>query len=62
MAIITDRFLVSANLVGEMNGLPGYPYAVIPHPVANNKDDVLMKKAEEAVKQIVPLLTRRKAA
>ena len=62
MAIITDRFLVSANLVGEMNGLPGYPYAVIDHPVANNKDEVLRKKAEEAVKQIIPLLTQRKAA
>ena len=62
MAIITDRFLVSANLVGEMNGLPGYPYAVIGHPVANNNDEVLRKKAEEAVKQIVPLLTQRKAA
>ena len=62
MAIITDRFLVSANLVGEMNGLPGYPYAVIGHPVANNKDEVLMKKAEEAVKQIIPLLTQRKAS
>ena len=62
MAIITDRFLVSANLVGEMNGLPGYPYAVIQHPVANNDDAMLRAKAEEAVKQIVPLLTQRKAA
>ena len=61
MAIITDRFLVSARLVGEMNGLPGYPFAVIGHPVANNNDDVLRKKAEEAVKQIVPLLAERKA-
>jgi hypothetical protein len=59
VAIITDRFLVSAQLVGEMNGLPGYPFAVIGHPVANNDDAVLQKKAQEAVKQIVTMLTER---
>lgn len=60
VAIITDRFLVSAELVGDLNGLPGYPFAVIGHPVANNGDAMLRVKAEEAVKQIVPLLTKRK--
>ena len=48
--------------MGEMNGLPGYPFAVIGHPVANNDDAVLRSKAEEAVRQIVPLLLERKAA
>jgi len=62
VAIITDRFLVSAELVGDLNGLPGYPFAVIGHPVANNDDAVLRAKAEEAVKQIVPLLIGRKIA
>jgi hypothetical protein len=39
--------------------LPGYPFAVIGHPVANNSDEVLRQKAEVAVASIVPLLTER---
>ena len=47
-------------MVGELNGLPGYPFAVITHPVANNDDAALRDKAEAAVKAIVPLLRDRK--
>ncbi len=59
VAIITDRFTVTARMVGRLNGLPEYPFAVIPHPVANNDDDALRAKAEQAVAEIVPMLTRR---
>ncbi len=61
MAIITDRFVRSAEVVGELNGLPGYPFAVIGHPVANNNDEVLREKARIAVDSIVPLLMKRAA-
>ncbi len=47
-------------MVGELNGLPGYPFAVITHPVANNDDAVLRQKAAAAVRAIVPLLMDRK--
>jgi hypothetical protein len=57
---MTDRFVRSAELVGELNGLPGYPFAVIQHPVANNDDAALKAKAVIAVKAIVPLLMDRK--
>jgi len=57
---MTDRFVRSAELVGEMNGLPGYPFVVIGHPVANNDDAALKAKAEFAVKELVPLLMNRK--
>ncbi len=46
-------------MVGELNGLPGYPFAVIAHPVANNDDAMLRVKAQIAVKKIVPLLLER---
>jgi hypothetical protein len=59
VAVITDRFERSAEIVAKLNGLPGYPFAVIGHPVANDSDDALRVKAEIAVKRIVPLLTRR---
>ena len=56
---MTDRFVRSAEVMSELNGLPEYPFAVIAHPIANNSDDVLRKKAEVAVAQIVSMLTQR---
>ena len=58
---MTDRFERSAELRAELNGLPGYPFAVIGHPVANNSDEVLRAKAQAAVARIVPLLMERAA-
>jgi hypothetical protein len=59
VAIMTDRFVRTAEVVAQVNGLPDYPFAVIEHPVANNDDEALRKKAELAVEQLVPLLTAR---
>ena len=56
---MTDRFERSAQVMAEVNGLPGYPFVVIPHPVANNDDATLRSKAEAAVPRIVSLLTER---
>jgi hypothetical protein len=58
---MTDRFECSAQVVAQVNGLPGYPFAVIAHPVANNDDAVLREKAAIAVGRIVQLLTQRAA-
>jgi hypothetical protein len=58
---MTDRFERSAQLVAQVNGLPGYPFAVIAHPVANNDDAALRAKAEIASQRIVQLLTQRNA-
>lgn len=54
---MTDRFRRSAELMAEMNGLPGYPFAVIAHPISNNSDTLLREKATIAVRELVPLLT-----
>ncbi|HEX7787338.1 MAG TPA: hypothetical protein VF653_14055 [Methylomirabilota bacterium] len=59
VAIITDRFEASARATAEANGLADYPFAIIAHPVAGNSDAELRAKAEQAVRAIVPLLTRR---
>ena len=59
VAIITDRFVRTAEAVGDLNGLKGYPFAVIGHPVANNDDAVLRTKAQAVVRDIVSLLTAR---
>jgi hypothetical protein len=59
VAVITDRFEESARAMAEANGRPHYPFAVIAHPIAGNRDDELREKAERAVDLLVPLLTRR---
>ena len=46
-------------MVAKVNGLPDYPFSVIPHPIANNDDALLRQKAELATKRIVALLTQR---
>jgi hypothetical protein len=58
---MTDRFERSARAVAELNGLPGYPFVIIGHPVANDSNEALRAKAEQAVARIVPLLTLREA-
>jgi hypothetical protein len=59
VAVITDRFEASARAMAEANGLPDYPFAVIPHPIAGIGDDDLRARAEAAVRRLVPLLTER---
>jgi hypothetical protein len=59
---MTDRFERTAQAVAQVNGLPGYPFVVIAHPVANNDDAALRAKAEIAARRIVLLLTERDAA
>jgi hypothetical protein len=56
---MTDRFVRSAQVVAQVNGVPDYPFAVIGHPVASDSDAALRAKAEEAVRQIVGMLERR---
>jgi hypothetical protein len=60
VAVMTDRFEPTARAVAELNGLPDYPYVVIPHPIANNSDDELRAKAEAAIERVVALLTQRR--
>jgi hypothetical protein len=55
-AVITDRFVQTAKVMAQVSGKPEYPFAVITHPISNNTDAVLRKKAEAAVQQCVAIL------
>jgi hypothetical protein len=43
--------------VAELNGLPDYPFVVIGHPIANDRDEDLCAKAEAAAARLAALLT-----
>ena len=58
-AVITDRFAQTARVMAQVSGLPDYPFAVIAHPISHNDDALLRAKAEEAVRQCVPILLKR---
>jgi hypothetical protein len=58
-AVMTDRFVTTADAVIELNGLPRYPYVVIAHPIASDSDDELRLKAEGSAARIVAVLTER---
>jgi hypothetical protein len=58
-ALITDRFIASAQEMAAVQGLADYPFVVIPHPIAGNTDDELRAKAEQAFAAVVGLLTAR---
>ncbi len=56
-AIITDRFVQTARAMAQVAGVPDFPFAVIPHPIAHNDDATLRSKATEAIRQCVAILT-----
>ena len=56
---MTERFVRSAQVVAQLNGVPDYPFVVIGHPIASDDDAALRHKAEAAVDSILQILTRR---
>lgn len=58
-AIITDRFRETASKMAQVSGMPNFSFAVIPHPISNNTEEVLRWKAEDAVRQCVEILMER---
>jgi hypothetical protein len=57
-AIVTDRFVPTAQAMAQMSGMPGFPFAVIPHPISHNNDAELRAKAASAMQQCVAILTQ----
>ena len=44
MAVMTPRFVSSAELMVRMLRFPGYPFATIAHPISSADDDALCAK------------------
>lgn len=56
---MTDAFAPTARAMAAARGQPSYPFAVIPHPIANNDDAALRAKAEDAARQCAAILLQR---
>ena len=57
VAVCTDQFRVGGVAVARLRGLPGYQFAVVPHPVGILDKAGLADRARTAVPQIVSILT-----
>lgn len=57
-AIITDRFVQTAQAMAAVSGMAAFPFAVIAHPIANNNDALIRRKAAEAVRQCLAILVQ----
>ncbi len=57
--ICTDQFLPTANAMAEVQGIPGYRYAVVGHPTGRLPAEELLSRARSAAPQVVSILTGR---
>jgi hypothetical protein len=55
---MTTRFVSAAELMARVLGFPGYPFAVIPHPVSSASDEALRAAAAMVVEEMRRLLVR----
>jgi hypothetical protein len=55
-AIITEPFILTAAAIAELAGLPGYPTAVIPHPVGSLTPGEVHARAEAIAPRVAELL------
>jgi hypothetical protein len=53
---MTNRFVSAAELMARVLGMPGYSFAVIPHPVSSAGDDELRAMAGITITQLRRLL------
>jgi len=61
-AIITEAFRTTADAMAQAQGMPDYPYAVIPHPVSSLSPEEVRQRAEQVVPELLRLLGVEDAA
>ena len=60
--ICSDAFRVSADAMANLQGTPGYEYVTTSHPVASLTREGVRERAEQALPEIVSMLTRHAVA
>jgi hypothetical protein len=58
VGVMTTRFVSAAELMARVLGMPGYRFAVIPHPVSSATDDDLRAAAAGSIDEVRKLLLR----
>jgi hypothetical protein len=56
VAVVTEPFARTAAVLAELNGLPGYPFVVVPHPFGSLAEAAARARADAALAPIERLL------
>ena len=56
--VITAPFLPTAEAMARLAGMPGYPVAVVPHPIGSLSEAEIAARADALVARIEKLLLR----
>ena len=56
-AICTDVFVPNGRAIAEAHGASGYPFALVPHPLASASDEELAIQAKRVLSDVLHLLT-----
>ena len=54
--VITEPFVPTAEAMSRLAGMPGYPYATVPHPVGSLGAEDVNARADQIVERIEKLL------
>ena len=54
--VITEPFVPTAEAMSQLAGMPGYPYATVPHPVGSLSAEDVAGRADRIVERIEKLL------
>ena len=54
--LITNEFVNQAKAIAEIQGIPDYPFAILPHPIGRLTPEGLKGRAEAAIPQILKIL------
>ena len=58
--ICTEPFVSSGRAMAVSQGIPEYPFVVIPHPIGATEIKKLQVWADQAIDQVVSMLTKGK--
>lgn len=54
--ICTEPFVSTARAIAAIQGIPGYPFAILPHPITALTDEQLWERARLALPQVLQIL------
>lgn len=57
-AICTELFVPNGRAIAEAHGASGYPFALVPHPLASASPEALAREAKAVLPEVLRLLVR----
>ena len=59
VAVVTEPFVPTAKAMAALNGMPDYPFVVVPHPFGSVDEATVRVRADAALADIERLLLGR---